>query len=44
MMRPAFWAEALHYEHEEIGAFVSGLVNAGHEPVELTFEIEGERR
>ena len=25
----AFWAEALHYEHEEIDAFVSGLVSAG---------------
>ena len=40
----AFWAEALHYEHEEIDAFVSGLVNAGHVPVEYTIEIEGKRR
>ncbi|MCA1691381.1 MAG: hypothetical protein LC733_03940 [Actinobacteria bacterium] len=40
----AFWADALHYEHEEIDAFVSGLVNAGHVPVELTIEIDGKRR
>ena len=40
----AFWAEALHYEHEEIEAFVSGLVNAGHVPVEYTMEIDGKRR
>ena len=40
----AFWAEALHYEHEEIDAFVSGLVNAGHVPVEYTIEIDGKRR
>ena len=40
----AFWAEALHYEHEDIDAFVSGLVNAGHVPVEYTIEIHGERR
>lgn len=40
----AFWAEALHYEHEEIGAFVSGLVDAGHVPVDLTIEVDGKRR
>jgi hypothetical protein len=40
----AFWAEALHYEHEEIGAFVSGLVDAGHVPADLTVEIDGKRR
>src|SRR5215213_8105167 len=40
----AFWAEALHYEHEEIDAFVSGLVDAGHVPVEYTIEIDGKRR
>jgi hypothetical protein len=40
----AFWAEALHYEHEEIGDFVGGLVDAGHVPVELTVEIDGKRR
>lgn len=40
----AFWAEALRYEHEEIDAFVSGLVNAGHVPVEYTIEVDGKRR
>jgi Glyoxalase-like domain len=40
----AFWADALHYEHEEIDAFVSGLVSAGHVPVEYTIEIDGKRR
>ena len=40
----AFWAEALHYEHEDIDAFVDGLVNAGHVPVEYTIEIDGKRR
>jgi hypothetical protein len=40
----AFWADALHYEHEEIGAFVSGLVEAGHVPVDYTIEIDGRRR
>ena len=40
----ASWADALHYEHEEIDAFVSGLVNAGHVPVEYTVEIDGKRR
>ena len=40
----AFWAEALHYEHEEIDAFVSGLVDAGHVPAEYTIEIDGKRR
>lgn len=40
----AFWAAALHYEHKEIDAFVTGLVNAGHVPAEYTIEIEGKRR
>lgn len=40
----AFWADALHYEHEDIDAFVSGLVNAGHVPVEVTTEVDGKRR
>ena len=40
----AFWAEALHYEHEEIDAFVSGLVDAGHVPADYTIEIDGKRR
>jgi hypothetical protein len=39
-----FWAEALHYEHEDIDAFVRGLVDAGHAPVELTIERDGKRR
>jgi hypothetical protein len=40
----AFWAEALHYEHEELGAFIDGLLEAGHAPVELTTEVDGQRR
>ncbi len=40
----AFWAEALHYEHEDIDAFVRGLVSAGHVPVEATIEVGGRRR
>ncbi|HVF14164.1 MAG TPA: VOC family protein [Acidimicrobiales bacterium] len=40
----AFWAEALHYEHEEIGDFVGGLVEAGHVPADYTVEIDGKRR
>jgi hypothetical protein len=40
----AFWADALHYEHEDIDAFVSGLVDAGHVPVEYTIDIDGKRR
>jgi hypothetical protein len=40
----AFWADALQYEHEDIDAFVSGLVNAGHVPVEYTIEVDGKRR
>lgn len=40
----AFWANALQYEHEEIDAFVSGLVEAGHVPVEYTVEMAGKRR
>ena len=39
-----FWASALHYEHEEIDGFVSGLVEAGHVPPELTTEVGGKRR
>ncbi|MGH9179170.1 MAG: VOC family protein [Acidimicrobiales bacterium] len=40
----AFWAEALHYEHEDLDAFVTGLVDAGHVPAEYTVEIDGQRR
>lgn len=40
----AFWAEALHYEHEEIDLFVRGLVDAGLVPVEYTIEIDGKLR
>ena len=40
----AFWASALHYEHEEIDAFVRGLVEAGHVPPEYTIEIAGKLR
>jgi hypothetical protein len=40
----AFWAEALHYEHEEIDAFVRGLRDAGHVPAELTTEVDGKVR
>ncbi|HEX2023686.1 MAG TPA: VOC family protein [Acidimicrobiales bacterium] len=40
----AFWADALHYEHEDIDAFVGHLVNAGHVPVEYTIAIDGKRR
>ena len=40
----AFWAEAVHYEHEEIDAFITGLVEAGHAPAELTVEVDGKRR
>ena len=40
----AFWADALHYEHEEIDAFVRGLVEAGHVPAEYTIEIGGKLR
>ena len=40
----AFWAEALHYEHEEIDAFVRGLVDGGFVPAEYTIEIGGKRR
>ncbi|HEV2810129.1 MAG TPA: VOC family protein [Acidimicrobiales bacterium] len=39
-----FWAKALQYEHEDIDIFVSGLVDAGHVPVEYTIEIGGKRR
>lgn len=40
----AFWADALHYEHEEIDGFVRGLVEAGHVPPEYTVEIDGKLR
>ncbi len=40
----AFWASALHYEHEEIDAFVRGLVEAGHVPPEYTIEVDGKLR
>ena len=40
----AFWAEALHYEHEEIDAFVRALVQSGQVPAEYTIEIGGKRR
>lgn len=40
----AFWAGALHYEHEEVDTFVGGLVEAGHVPAEYTVEIDGKRR
>ncbi len=40
----AFWAEALHYEHEDVDAFVTGLADAGQVPVEYTVEIDGKRR
>jgi len=40
----AFWAEALHYEHEEIDSFVRGLMEAGHVPPEYTVEVGGKRR
>jgi hypothetical protein len=40
----AFWAEALHYEHEDIDAFVRELRDAGHVPAELTIELDGKVR
>lgn len=40
----AFWADAIHYEHEYIDAFVNGLVHAGHVPVDYTIEVDGRRR
>ena len=40
----AFWADALHYEHEEIDGFVRGLVEAGHVPADYTIEIGGKLR
>ena len=40
----AFWADALHYEHEDVHAFVSGMVDAGHVPVGYTIEVDGKRR
>jgi len=40
----AFWAEALHYEHEEIDGFVRGLRDGGHVPADFVTEIEGKLR
>jgi len=40
----AFWAAALHYEHEEIDGFARGLVDAGHAPTEATVEVDGKLR
>ncbi len=40
----AFWADALHYEHEEIDAFVRGLIEAGHVSAGYTIEIGGKLR
>jgi hypothetical protein len=40
----AFWADALHYEHEDIGAFVQGMVDGGMVPEALTVLVGGERR
>jgi hypothetical protein len=40
----AFWASALGYEHEDIDAFVRGIVEAGHAPAEATIEIDGQLR
>ena len=40
----AFWAGALHYEHEEIDAFVRGLLDGGMVPTELTTEVGGKLR
>ncbi len=40
----AFWAEALGYEHEDIHDFVTGMVDAGQVPADLTVEIDGRRR
>jgi hypothetical protein len=39
-----FWAEALHYEHEEVGDFIKGLVDAGQVPTGFTVEIAGKLR
>lgn len=40
----AFWADALGYVPEELHDFVSGLLDAGHVPEEITIEIDGRRR
>jgi hypothetical protein len=40
----AFWAEALHYEHEEIDGFIRGMLDAGHIPAEITTEVGGKLR
>jgi len=37
----SFWAAALHYEPEEIDAFVRGLLNAGAVPADLVTEVDG---
>lgn len=40
----AFWAEALHYEHEDLDAFVRGLRDGGHVPADFVTEIDGKLR
>ena len=40
----AFWAEALGYEHEDIDAFVRGIVDGRLAPKEETVEIDGQLR
>ena len=40
----AFWAAALHYEHEEIDAFVQGLLDGGLIPAEITTKVDGKLR
>jgi hypothetical protein len=40
----AFWAEALHYEHEEIDSFIRGMLDAGVIPAEITTEVDGKLR
>ena len=40
----AFWAEALHYEHEEIDGFIRGMLDAGTIPAEITTEVDGKLR
>ena len=40
----AFWAEALHYEHEEIDGFIRGMLDAGVIPAEITTEVDGKLR
>ena len=40
----AFWADALQYQHEEIDAFIRGLVEAGYAPADVTIEVGGKLR